>query len=460
MYNFQNKNIFAYMRRSTTQDSQANSLFQQWEFIDTIISDININPEQVQSYIESASGFENRTRKEWQKMLAEIDKSKEPVILLCKDTSRLSRNQHDNLEITDRLYGDGRFFKKPKIEAIYFFDFDKLVTARWDKNTDKELVTQTLVNNYLFSVRQKKLSSAGTIAKLKKWEYPYGLPHGLERVNRKGGPYSRKRNNTEVTVLRQTEKMQFIKRAFEMRANGKSPKEICYYLRKYGKISITTAHIGEYLANPLYIWKHILNDVEYSLNFWEKEPPISKELFERANKMKNNRPCWYGQKQYLHLAPWKFKHEETGKKLTLYLAKWKYPTYGVDFRDGNKRTSKNISEKAIIKEFLDELILAIDNIFSRINRMYAKDIQNAYTDCICDIVYREHEKRKDKFCKMHGYTIGQLEDENILKKFLEWKEREYKSNMSLFQEMDDLYKQWLFYIFAPELNYNKYKDLK
>ncbi len=113
----------------------------------------------------------------------------------------------------------------------------------------------------------------------------------------------------------------------------------------------------------------------------------------------------------------------------------------MDFRDGNKRTSKNISEKAIIKEFLDELILAIDNIFSRINRMYAKDIQNAYTDCICDIVYREHEKRKDKFCKMHGYTIGQLEDENILKKFLEWKEREYKSNMSLFQEMDDLYKQ-------------------
>lgn len=58
----------------------------------------------IRSYVESRSGFENRSRKEWQKMLEEIDKQNEPCIILCRDTSRLSRNPTDNLAIANRMF--------------------------------------------------------------------------------------------------------------------------------------------------------------------------------------------------------------------------------------------------------------------------------------------------------------------------------------------------------------------
>ncbi len=101
-------------------------------------------------------------------MLKEIDKCKEPCILLCKDTSRLSRNEHDNLEIINRLFGKNKFKNNPKIASIYFFDIDNYEVVEWSKSTDQTLVATTLLNNYAFSVNQKKLSGFGITAKLEK----------------------------------------------------------------------------------------------------------------------------------------------------------------------------------------------------------------------------------------------------------------------------------------------------
>jgi len=68
--------------------------------------------EKIEKFIESKSGFENRTRPKWKEMLTAIDKSKEPCIILTRDTSRLSRNPTDNLEIANRIFGDNGYKKK------------------------------------------------------------------------------------------------------------------------------------------------------------------------------------------------------------------------------------------------------------------------------------------------------------------------------------------------------------
>ncbi len=68
-----------------------------------------------------------------------------------------------------------------------------------------------------------------------------------------------------------------------MKAQGRSTQEVCRYLRKYGDISISQNNFPTFIRNTIYIGKYIFNEQEYTLNFWEKEPPISKVLFDKAN---------------------------------------------------------------------------------------------------------------------------------------------------------------------------------
>jgi DNA invertase Pin-like site-specific DNA recombinase len=95
------------MRRSTKKEEQSESLLQQAEGIKNIANTLNISLNDIRFFTESRSGFENRTRQEWNKMIAEIDelgKRGEKCTLLCRDSSRLSRNSKDNRAIADRLF--------------------------------------------------------------------------------------------------------------------------------------------------------------------------------------------------------------------------------------------------------------------------------------------------------------------------------------------------------------------
>jgi hypothetical protein len=51
-------------------------------------------------------------------MLKEIEKQKESCIILCRDTSRLSRNPTDNLAIANRIFGDNT--QRKVISSIYY----------------------------------------------------------------------------------------------------------------------------------------------------------------------------------------------------------------------------------------------------------------------------------------------------------------------------------------------------
>ena len=96
--------VFAYLRRSTPKEEQRESLIQQEDGINSIVKKLGLEKEEIYYFAETFSGFENKKRKEWGKMLEQIDKLKTPCIVLCRDISRLSRNPTDSQKIMDRVY--------------------------------------------------------------------------------------------------------------------------------------------------------------------------------------------------------------------------------------------------------------------------------------------------------------------------------------------------------------------
>lgn len=110
--------LFAYLRRSTKKKEQEDSLPQQEEGLVSMSKMLGFSLDSVNKFIESRSGFENKTRPEWKKMLKEIDGLKKPCIIFVRDTSRLSRNPKDNLALADRIYGDNK--QKKRIHKIFY----------------------------------------------------------------------------------------------------------------------------------------------------------------------------------------------------------------------------------------------------------------------------------------------------------------------------------------------------
>jgi len=243
-------------------------------------------------------------------MIAEIDKLKTPCIVLARDTSRLSRNPKDNLGITDRLYGDNGF--KQKIEKIYFLG-DSLEIESWDNRSDKKVVTDKLKQNYDESLETKKKSINGILIKLANGEFPYATPKGLTRIrmNDKG-------------FLQQTEQMSFVRRAFEMKVEGKTHKEISKFLRQHTGINIAEKDLSARLfTNRVYIGEYTEKTTgnHYTgLKFIERAAPISRTLWDNVQKCIGRKISQYGEKQDDHLFGARIK-SETGHVFSKYLAK-------------------------------------------------------------------------------------------------------------------------------------------
>lgn len=355
------------MRRSTTKKEQASSLPQQEEGIEYIAKELWIKSSEIQSYIESRSWFENRSRKEWKKMMEEIDKQKEACIILCRDTSRLSRNPTDNLAIANRIFGDNKHRKV--IHSIFYLGTGMKI-EEWNDRTNKKHIVDTLHQNYTDSMENKEKCIAGVLLKLEQWEFPYCPPHGLSRVNRF---WVKRTSRSEKTTLKQDHEMPFIRHAFEMKAKGKTTKDICKYLQQYGNINISPKSLVETLfANTVY--KGVYTEkttwrVFESIGFWDGKPPIDTNLWEDANGRiwKRGHGFWEWQKD--HIAPGILKHE-SGKSLYMYKAKGKYNAYQTEIKvENGKRKSIGIMEREIIKEFLSEVIPRIRSCYNKIHRI-------------------------------------------------------------------------------------------
>ncbi len=354
--------IFAYLRRSTAKLEQSESLIQQEDGIDSIVRKLWYEKEDIQYFAETYSGFENKKRKYFTQMLKEIDKSKVPCIILVRDLSRLSRNPTDSLEIMNRLCGDNKNKKKIKISKIIYLEYD--VIKEITKDCDKEELHKKFSAGYYDSLDTRKKSIWGILLKLEKWEFTYNAPKGLEKyiLNWK-------------RILKQSDKMPFIRRAFEMKAEWKIHQDISLYLKQSANIRLSPRELTERLfANTVYIWEYTektTGNYYIWLLFFEWKTPISRSLWDKVQKALKHRNTQYGSWQEWDVLAEKLR-TDSWKRMSSYLAKGKYINYK------NTLDKIHVSEVFILQNFL----LYIREIFNTITRVNDQLIDQILSDFV------------------------------------------------------------------------------
>ncbi len=372
--------IFAYLRRSTSKEEQAESLIQQEDGIGSIVKKLWLDGENIVYFAETYSGFENKKRKKWGELIKAIDALKVPCVILARDISRLTRNPTDSQGIMDRLYWDNK--KKKLIDKIHTLDYDDIKT--WDGSTDKEDVHKALSAGYYDSLDTKRKSIGGILLKLEDWQFPYAAPKWLshEKVGIK-------------RILKQNEKMTFVRKAFEMKTEGKTHKEISKYLMSQAQIRLSDRELTDRLfRNPIYIWEYTEKNTEKlftKLSFIEWQPPISRVLWDKVQKVCGRKISQYWEKQEGHLMEAKIK-SESGHLFSKYLAKKKYPAYKGAYKIKWKEDQIiHISEKQILEAFIKVLW----DILTGFNKTFFDSYDGLITATSVEVMGYEEEWSND-----------------------------------------------------------------
>ncbi|GAB0175025.1 MAG: hypothetical protein HHAS10_09040 [Candidatus Altimarinota bacterium] len=384
--------IFAYLRRST-KDKQEVSLENQADNIDLIIKDNGFSKDDVVFFEESRSAYDGikqrgtsaivRKRIEFDKMLKAIDQSNIPCIILVRDSSRLSRNQIDNIEIQKRLFGI--YGNQNKIQKIIFYGGEF-----WTKDSDRIIVDNCLAKNYHESITTGARSQNGVIAQLRRGYFVYNPPFGLNKIKKGTAVY-----------LERNDKISFVKRAFEMKIEGYNHKKICEYLQKEGGYKIDDKHLTERIFNnTIYIGTYThptVGEIFEGLQFLEGEPPISKELWNKTQNVLGKKKSRYGELQEGDILGDKLR-TPNGRRMSRYFAKDIYIQYT------NAIEKIYIAERAILEGFIDQIKIILESIMFQHFLIYANDVRKAKIDT--KIRKEDAIKRGKKALKEMGKSIS------------------------------------------------------
>lgn len=338
-------NVLTYIRRSTANKQELSIQRQEDAAQETIIWN-GFNPEEVNYFIESKSAYNGvkivnwepvRRRTEFTRMLKEIDKSKDPVILLTYEDSRLSRNDIDTQEILDRLFWEYDK-KKQKIYKIVFNGWEE-----WTSESNKWDIKQRLLDRYKESLKTWERSSKASLREMRKWRYLYTPPRWINRL---------KKWEDELTT---NEDIPYIIKAWEMRAKGKSKILINQYLKNYW--IVLNVSFEQFFQNSIYAgyWLDPETGEMIRMKFKWWRPPISLELFQDVQKtlIKNTgikAVSKYWDKQLwdpiANLLKWEIDNK---KAFSVEFPKWKYRSY-----KSNAYTKFNKSEIKILKDFIEQ----------------------------------------------------------------------------------------------------------
>jgi hypothetical protein len=282
-----NQKIFAYLRRSTKKEEQKESKKKQNDSIDLMANDIWIPLEEIQIFEDDFTGYKIKTkdgkpqtkRKGYMELMKEIDKCKTPCILLAYDYSRLARNAPDGITVCEKL---GLYGNEQKIEYIRFYD-----GTIWDKTTREKVINDAFSEANGYSDALSKQKQDKNITSLRRSIMPKTIkaPHGLKATDR---------------GLEVTDKMPFIAKAFEMKSQWETAKEICKYLAingikiKEGNLTESvfqkTVYIGEY-THPK------TGDFFDKLIFTGGKSAISRQLWDKVQARLWKKGGGYGEKQ-------------------------------------------------------------------------------------------------------------------------------------------------------------------
>lgn len=153
--------------------------------------------------------------------------------------SRLTRNIEDYTEIAKLLWVNNKSWIK--IEWIYFISEN----ASWNKFTRQWDMINSVLDSLKYSEKISNNITNSRELKLKDWLFPNDirLIKWLERWSK---------------YLKLAKNIEFIRKAFEMKVEWNSNKDIIKFLKK-NDITISLSHIADRLwKNRLYIWEYTL----------------------------------------------------------------------------------------------------------------------------------------------------------------------------------------------------------
>ncbi len=284
---FQEKpQIFAYLRRSTKKEEQEMSLEKQLDSIPFILEEMGLSMADItKSFSDSFTGYKIKTiegrpqvkRPGFRELVKTVREQKVPCIILAFNPSRLTRNVPDGTTIKEFL---GHHENKQKVQYIRFFG-----GVVWDKNTPATTIDAEVSKAVAYSERlaQDKINNILTSLKSNRLPATIKTPPGLKAA-REG--------------LLETEKMPFIHRAFEMKANGETGESIEKYLKQNNSY-IKAGNLKKYFSNSIYIGKYFYerNEVEYEVKFVKKKVAIPMELWNQVQHRLGKKGSGYGEFQ-------------------------------------------------------------------------------------------------------------------------------------------------------------------
>lgn len=417
--------IFAYLRKSTKKKNQEDSIENQNNKVLAQVRSLGFKEEDIQRFEDAwITGFkdvktkdgkiQSRPRDWFSSLLNAIDKVTVPCLLFAYDPSRLARNSNDGGVIIERLWYNGN---KQKIEKIYFSMGDGVM---WDSKTSKTDMLSSFILAEKESEKKGSYMKDNIFGNLEKKIYPPMIPTPPWLKATKNG-------------LEITEQMQYIKRAMEMRIQGKSLETIHRYISIYWIKTPLSNITNTIFKNPLYIWEYELEgEIHENLIFVSGKQPISNAFFNDLQKCIGRKSWAYWEKQEEHLLPNKIK-SESGLDFSLYYSKWKYRNYNGTYIDSNgNRKMIHITEENILvwvaREVEKIIVVLTQKIFwekqmiqkerfkkSEKEAIIAYKWESYYTEAeLEEIVTEELGKRRNhEFSIWEIYRILRLNDNNI-----------------------------------------------
>lgn len=362
------KCIFVYIRRSTA-NKQELSLKRQDDNAKETILQAGYNPNEVEYYIESvtaynwvkvSNGVVSRRRTEFTKMLSDIDRSPIPVTLLTYEDSRLSRNDIDTQAVLDRLFWEYEKEKK-NINKIIFNGGEE-----WTEKSNKGDIKQRLLDRYKESETIWKRSSKASLRELRRGRFILSTPVGINRL--KPETKEEKAMGT-FKGLEVNEKIPFIIKAWEMKADYKSKVEINRYLKRYNTKIWNT--FEQYFRTHIYMGYYPDSETWELLpmKFETWRPPIPEKLWYKVQEtLWVRRVSKYWDKQEWDILSHLLKWEQDAKKarsFSVEFPKWKYKSY-----KSNAFSWYNKSETKVIKEMLPQIIWKIADLFYWLSELH------------------------------------------------------------------------------------------
>lgn len=278
-------------------------------------------------------------RHQFNEMLKFLKKNKNITNILCEKTDRLYRNFKDyvNLDVDETGY------------SVYLVKEGVVLTPQ--SGSHEKLVhglKVLLAKNFIDNLREE--TQKGRLKKVQEGYYIGQVPYGYKKLDKK-------------TTVIDEEKAPFVRRAFELYAEGLSLEAVRWKLKEEGFIYqpsnkvISHGQLGKMLHNMGY------NGIIYfrgQLYKGKHEPIISDELFEMAQKSskKDNKPLVRNERSHAFLGL--IKCGKCGCAVTIEPPKRNGVIYYHCTGSKGKcdQKSKNIREEIIMPQ-LDEAVKAV-----------------------------------------------------------------------------------------------------